>query len=222
MGRPEELDERLAALDKAVELNPQCVDAYDLRALSLAAAGRREEAAAACRPAIFGDHQPAELRARGAWLAAERGDRATAIAEMRAVVAESPAVFDAWGSLHQWCHDAKDLKGSLEAAEAMVRIAPQYGVAYGCLGEARAACKDGKGAAAAYRLALEISPAYEFAANCAVRPANRRQGLEIGRGDAGRRAATLAIVLHPLARGSGSRSTIATAMPHARPSAGSA
>ena len=106
--RPEELDARLAALDKAIELNPQCIDAFDLRARSLAAAGRWEEAAAACRPAVFGEHPPVELRARGAWIAAERGDRPRAIAEMRAVVAESPAMFEAWSSLHQWCHEAKD------------------------------------------------------------------------------------------------------------------
>ena len=92
---PEELDARLAALDKALELNPECVDAFDLRARSLAAARRWEEAYAACRPAVFKDDLPVELRARGAWIAAEQGDRMRAVAEMRQVVAESPAIFDA-------------------------------------------------------------------------------------------------------------------------------
>jgi len=41
---PEQLDERLEVLDKAVELSPRCEDAYDLRALSLACAGRWDEA----------------------------------------------------------------------------------------------------------------------------------------------------------------------------------
>ena len=160
---PEELDARLSALDKALELNPECVDAFDLRARSLATARRWEEAYAACRPAVFKDNLPVELRARGAWIAAEQGDRKRAVAEMRQVVAESPAMFDAWSSLHQWSNEAKDAKGSLEAAEAMVRIAPQYEFSYGCLGEARRMNKDRAGAIEAFRRALELKPEYEFA-----------------------------------------------------------
>ena len=144
-------------------LNPGCVDAFDLRARSLAAAGRWDEAYAACRPKVFGDKPPAELRARGAWLAAEQGDRQRAIAEMRQVVAESPAMFDAWSSLHQWCNESKDVQGSLAAAEAMVRISPQYQFGYGCLGEARRMGKDRAGAIEAFGRALELNPEYEFA-----------------------------------------------------------
>ena len=149
---PEELDSRLAALDKALELNPECVDAFDLRARSLAAARRWDEAFEACRPKVFGDHVPLELRARGAWIAAEQGDRKRAIREMRQVVAESPAIFDAWASLHQWSNEADDAQGSLEAAEAMVRISPQYEYSHGCLGQARKMCKNREGAIEAFRL----------------------------------------------------------------------
>ena len=88
---PEELDSRLAALDRALELNPECVEAFDIRARSLAAAGRWDEAFEACRPKIFAEHVPVELKARGARLAAEHGDRKRAIDEMKQVVAESPA-----------------------------------------------------------------------------------------------------------------------------------
>jgi len=160
---PEELDSRLAALDKTLSLNPECVEAFDLRARSLAAARRWEEAYAACRPPVFAEHPPVDLLARGAWIAAEQGERRRAIEEMRRVVAEAPAMFDAWTSLHQWCIEAKDAEGSLAAAEAMVRIAPQYELGYGCLGQSRTLCHNRHGAIEAYRRALEINPAYEFA-----------------------------------------------------------
>jgi tetratricopeptide (TPR) repeat protein len=160
---PEELESRLQALDKALSLNPECVEAFDLRARSLAAAGRWEDAYAACRPPVFGENVPVDLRARGAWIAAEQGDVRRAIEEMQRVVAESPAKFDAWTSLHQWCVEIKDAKGSLAAAESMVRIAPQYEYSYGCLGQARTICHDRDGAIEAYRRAMEINPGYEFA-----------------------------------------------------------
>ncbi len=163
--QPDEHDRRLAALDKALELNPECVDAHDLRARSLAAAKRWEDAYAACHPTVFGENPPVELRARVAWIAAQQGDRKRAIAEMRQVLANSPAMFDGWSSLYQWCVDAQDAKGSLEAAEAMVRIAPRNEYSHGCLGQARALSKDRAGAMEAYRRAMAMNPKYEFAGN---------------------------------------------------------
>ncbi len=59
---PAERDERLAALEKAISLNPHLVEAHRLRAITLAAAMRWEEARQACRPAVFGDQPPVVLR----------------------------------------------------------------------------------------------------------------------------------------------------------------
>ena len=184
---PEELDFRLAALDKAHDLNPECVEAFDLRARSLAAAGRWDEAYEACRPRVFAENVPLELRVRGAWVAAQHGERRRAIEEMRQVVAESPGTFDAWASLHQWCFEGEDAQGSLEAAEAMVRIAPQYEFSYGCLGAARKLSRNRAGAIEAYRRAVEINPKYEFAGNVLF-------DLYLEQNDLKSAAATLAIV----------------------------
>src|SRR6185503_9050146 len=63
---PEQLDERLAALDKCVALNPRNLDAHDLRARLLSAVGRFDEALAACRPSMWEASPPARLRARAA------------------------------------------------------------------------------------------------------------------------------------------------------------
>lgn len=162
---PEQLDECLAAIDKAVELNPRLTDAYDLRARVLAQAGRWEEAFAACEPPVWGDQPPTDLRARAAWLTAQRGDLHGAIERMRDVVAEEPLFYGAWSQLADWYQQVQDTAGNLEAAEAMVRISPQYEVSLGYLGEARIANGDREGASEAFRRAFDLNPQYEFAGN---------------------------------------------------------
>lgn len=162
---PDEMDERMAALDKAIELSPRCEDAYDMRAVSLAYAGRWDEAQEACRPSPWNDRPPIILRARSAWLEAEQGNLQGAIAGMREVVEDEPYFFEAWSRLADWNSQAGDDAGYLEAAEMLVRLRPQYEVGYGYLGEARLLNKDREGAREAYQRAVELNPAYEFAGN---------------------------------------------------------
>jgi tetratricopeptide (TPR) repeat protein len=162
---PEQLDERLAAIDKAIELNVRCTDAHDLRATALGQAGRWDEAEAACHPEAWNGHPPMELRARSAWLQAEQGNLGEAIERMKAVVADEPQFFGAWSRLADWCQHAEDKEGYLQASEALVRINPQYEVSYGYLGEARLLNGDRKGAVEAYRHGFELNPQYEFAGN---------------------------------------------------------
>lgn len=162
---PDELAERLAALDRAVELNPQCVDAYDKRAFALAKAGRFREAHAACEAGPFGEQQPSELRVRAAWIDAERGDWQTAIERIRPVLAEEPQYYSAWSLLAEWCRILQDGPGYLEASENLARLNPQSETTLGFLGEARLVNGDRDGAKAAYARAFELSPKYEFAGN---------------------------------------------------------
>ena len=160
---PEHLEERLTALDRAVALNPRCVDAYDLKAFLLAQAGRFDEALATCRPAIWPEHPPVELRAREAWIAAEQGRIEDAIAAMRAAVADEPNFYGGWHRLADWLRERQDAAAYLEAAKALVRIDPQYELSYGYLGEALLLNGDRRGAREAYRRAFELAPTYEFA-----------------------------------------------------------
>ena len=53
------LDERLAALARAVDLEPRLVEAHDLRAELLAADGRWDEALGACAPVSGPDSESA-------------------------------------------------------------------------------------------------------------------------------------------------------------------
>ncbi|MGO8689268.1 MAG: tetratricopeptide repeat protein [Thermoguttaceae bacterium] len=162
---PEQLDQRLAALDKALALDPRLIAAHELRAIALAGAGRWEEARQACCGPPWGDHPPRELRACAAWLHRKQGNLAEAIAQLRSLVADEPGFFAAWSRLWDWCRERNDYHGCLEAAEAMVRINPQYEVSLGCLGEAKRLLNDSAGARDAFRRAFEMVPAYEFAGN---------------------------------------------------------
>jgi tetratricopeptide (TPR) repeat protein len=162
LARPEDVDERLAALDKATALNPRLLDAHDLRATTLASANRWEEARTACRPAAWGEHPPLELRGRSAWLLAGQGKVTEAIAEMRKVLDEEPGYYWGWSRLWEWSRDAKEFGTCLEAAEALTRISPQYEVSLGYLGEARLLNKDNKGAREAFQRSFDLNPRYSY------------------------------------------------------------
>lgn len=165
LDEPDRLEERLAALDKAIDRNPRSVDAYDMRAVSFVREGRWDEALAECQPAVFGDKTPSALRARGAWIEAQRGDLKQAIEAMEAVVADEPQFFEAWLQLADWHQQLGDAKSYLQVAETMVRLRPQYEVSLGYLGEAKLVNEDRSGALEAFSRAFELAPAYEFAAN---------------------------------------------------------
>jgi tetratricopeptide (TPR) repeat protein len=162
---PDQLDERLAALAKAIELNPRCDDAYDVQAVSLALAGRWDEALASCRPAAWGDRPPPSLQVRAAWIEAQRGDLDTAIARLREIVQAEPQYVEAWSLLADWYAQRGDQEQYLEIAETLVRLRPQSEIAWGYLGEARLVQGDRDAAREAFRRALELNPTYEFAGN---------------------------------------------------------
>jgi len=161
---PEQLDERLDILEKVVKLNPRSQEAYDLRALSLANAGRWTEAQQACCPPPWEGAPPILLRARAAWIVSEQGNLKEAIARMRDVVRDDPFYYEGWSRLSEWYVRVQDSSNYLETAEMMVRLRPHYEFGYGCLGEARFMNGDRVGAIEAYRHALELSPSYEYAA----------------------------------------------------------
>jgi tetratricopeptide (TPR) repeat protein len=156
------LDERLAALDRAITLEPLEVDYHDYRAFLLARHGRFDDALAACAPAAFSS-PPARLRGRTAWIRAHQGDLEQAITLMRAVCDDEPRYNWGWTMLCEWHRDANQHEGYLHAARQLTRIAPLEAPPWGFLGEACERNRDAKGAAEAYRRAFEIDPGYTFA-----------------------------------------------------------
>lgn len=165
LDEPEQREERLAAVDKAIALSPRHTDAHDLRAVTLAQSESWEEARAACHPAVYGEHVPSELLARAAWIEAQRGDYAAAIAQMEQVVADEPGFYGAWTRLADWRQIQGDHEGYLKAAQAMAALDPHSEVNLGYLGEALLQTGDKAAAQAAFSKAFELNPRYEFGGN---------------------------------------------------------
>jgi cellulose synthase operon protein C len=165
LDRDDQREERYAAIEKALQLNPRYVDAHDWKARSLAGEMKWEEALAACAAEVWEGHPPSELKARAAWIEAQRGHLPAAIARMEAVVEESPGFFGAWSQLADWYQAIGDKDGNLRAAEALVRINPQYEVSLGYLADARLQNGDTAGAREALQRAFDLDPRYDFAGN---------------------------------------------------------
>lgn len=161
---PEQVDERISAIDRAIALNPREFEPYDMKAEYLASADRFDEAEAACGAAAWGEYHPIALRGRAAWIQARRGDIPGAIARMRSIVAEDPDYYWGWFNLAEWFSTAGTPADYLEAAEAMVRLSPDGPLGFGYRGEARLKLHDTAGAKRDFERAIELAPSYRFAA----------------------------------------------------------
>jgi len=160
---PLALDEKLAALERAETIEPRNPDIFDVRAVALAAAGRFDEALAACRPPVFGNSPPMTLLGRAAWLQAERGEVATAIENMQRAVRLFPNYYWGWNCLAEWQADQGKLAEALEAARHMERLAPRGIVPLGYIGNLQLQLGQAQEAEATFRKAFELDPGYEYA-----------------------------------------------------------
>jgi tetratricopeptide (TPR) repeat protein len=160
---PDTLDERINAFEKAVTLDPHNVEAIDLRAELLAEAGRFDEAQAACSLDRWDSRPPLYLRGRSAWIKARSGDLSGAIEQMKPLLLEDPDYYWGWKNLAEWTCEAAEPAEYLEAAEGMVRLAPEDPMALAYRAEAKAKLQDRDGAKADFRKAYELAPAYAFA-----------------------------------------------------------
>lgn len=162
-GDAADAETRLAAIDAAVRHYPGFAPAHDRRAEVLAHAGRFDEAAAACAPAMLGEPAPLPLRGRAAWVAAQRGDRLTAIEQMRQLVDSEPGYTWGWRQLAEWYDAVGKPEDAVRAADHLVRTAPNDPVALAIRGEARRALGDHRGAKADFQKAYDLDPSYDAA-----------------------------------------------------------
>jgi len=159
----DDLAERIAALDKAIELAPRFIDAYDQKAELLASLQQYDEALAALRLEHWGEEPPVPLLGRAAWIEAERGRLDAAIERMEQAVAIDPFYSWGWMQLADWRHAKEDEAGYLEAATELARINPNTPVALGYLGDAKRVNDQPAEAKALLRRAMELEPEYAFA-----------------------------------------------------------
>jgi predicted Zn-dependent protease len=156
------VDDRLAACRAVLKQYPQFVPAHDRLAEQLARAGQFEDALVACEPPGI-QPLPITLRGRAAWIVALRGDRNAAIDLMRKAVADDPDYTWGWRQITHWTDDLGRHKDCLEAAEQLVRLAPEDPYSFGIRGEAKRILGDHRGARDDYQKAYELDPTFEAA-----------------------------------------------------------
>ena len=159
---PESNDEVLAALDRAIALNPRGLEAYDLKAERLADMGRFDEAKAAALPDVFEDDPPMILQGRAAWVEARRGNLPLACREMQALVTLEPTYYWGWQQLAEWYNEAGRPAEFLEATEKLVELRPDNPIALAMRGEARLRNDDREGGKEDLRDAQHLEPGYSY------------------------------------------------------------
>jgi tetratricopeptide (TPR) repeat protein len=170
-------EERIEACRGAISIAPFDAEVHDLLIVTLAEAGRLDEATAACDPEVFGDELPSQLRARAAWLHDLRGSRESAISEMLSVAQRFPQETFAWECLDEWYEEGGDRAARLRAAAQCASKLPNRADVLRRLGSAQEAAgelESQKGrsstvvelrtkAKASYARALDLSPGYTAA-----------------------------------------------------------
>ncbi|MBL8190131.1 MAG: tetratricopeptide repeat protein [Acidobacteria bacterium] len=156
-------DDRLQALNRAIELDPRLVEGHSLRARLLTQLQCYDEARAACRPEVYGDNLPPELRCAEAIVDADRGDLPAAVEQLKKLVADEPNYYPAWSLLADWYRASESYADYLNAAQEMVRLVPHRSVPLGYLADAQLLNDHRKEAKETLRYAMTLDPAYEFA-----------------------------------------------------------
>ena len=159
---PESNEEVLAALDRAIVLNPRGLEAYDLKAERLAEAGRYDEAKAAATPTVFEHDPPMILQGRAAWVEARRGNLPLACREMQALVTLEPTYYWGWQQLAEWYNESGRPVEFLEATDKLVDLRPDNPIALAMRGEARLQNDDREGGKEDLRDAQQLEPGYSY------------------------------------------------------------
>lgn len=151
------------ALDRAIQLDDRCEDAYSLRAMVFADAGEFDQAVAACNPAVFGDSPPFDLKLTESRIVAQFQGPSPAIDILQKALDKEPEFHSGWIQLSDWYRDTDKRKDLLRCCEQMVRLEPHEAVSLAYLGEAYLNNERKEDALSTFQRAFELSPSYEFA-----------------------------------------------------------
>lgn len=154
------LDDRMAAVERALAIDPARADAVRVRMDLLAEAGRIDEAIAAVDAAPCRGPPPRELRLQTARLAHQAGRKDEARVALEALLSSEPDFLEAWEQAAEW-HDAAGRHAEcLEAARQVVRLSPHRGASHGWLGFALLAVGERAGGKEALRKAVRLEPTH--------------------------------------------------------------
>ncbi len=159
-------DERLAAVNRALELEQHSTEAWDLKAQFLTEAEHFDEAieacergTAACQTDIY------VLQGRRAWIEARRRQLADAVRLMREVLAENSSYVWGWHQLAVWLGEKGLFAEATSAFEQLQRLRPHDAWVNCQLGLARLKQDDKPGAEHAFKMALDAAPTDSAAAH---------------------------------------------------------
>jgi cellulose synthase operon protein C len=158
----EDRPEALAALDRAIDLDPYYTDGYDFKARLLVRDEEYEAALAVCNTAAWGADRPTSLRARAVWVEQQWGKHQDALDRLRELVAIEPDYEWAWLQLAQYFDRANNLDEYLPASQKLVELDPEDPVNWGYLGDAYYRTGAIVDAQAAWEKSLAISPNYDY------------------------------------------------------------
>ena len=163
LDQPHQVDDAIAALDKAIAIDPLLVSGYNQKSMLHCSVGRFEEARKVLETTAFGSNYPVELSIQSAIIVAEEGDIKEATAQMMEVLRTEPDNFAAWQYVADWCSvlEAKQLYA--RAARNMTRLRPQYHISWGYLAESCCNSDKTEEAKSHLRQALQLSPDYSYA-----------------------------------------------------------
>jgi tetratricopeptide (TPR) repeat protein len=120
-----QMAEALAAVERALQLDRQSIDAWDLKATLLAVAERFDEAVKACMEGMAACAADVHLLAgRRAWVEAQRRQMPEAIRQIKEVLANNQGYAWGWHELVSWLLHTEATAEALDALDRMRKIWP--------------------------------------------------------------------------------------------------
>ena len=160
-----ELTNRLKAVDRALELNPHLLEAWDFKAELLAGALQFDAAIEVCDKGIAACVTNSyTLRGRRAWIDAQRAKVPEAIRQMRAVLADNAGYAWGWHQLAIWLTSQNAFADAEEAITQLLKLQPQNSWAQRQLAVVRLKQGDKAGAQKVFSAVFDASPMDQFAA----------------------------------------------------------
>ena len=162
LSAPEHFDQRMEAIDKAIQANPLNNDGHAMKAHWFASAGHFEEAIAACNPAVYEGSPPLQLQLKQAEIYWQMQRCSEAIELMRHVTQQDADYHFAWSRLADWFDELNRPSDVKVAAMNMTRISPRDAVGWGFLGDACRRMGEKSQAKKHFRRSIDVDPKYEF------------------------------------------------------------
>ncbi len=156
-------DEKLDALDKAIECNPNYIAAYEEKIETLVQHERFTEARQVIADYDHSYGVPLALRRYGPWMDYRQGDVDKAILDLKAMLEDEPSYYNGWDMLATWCERNERPGDFLIAARKLVTLQPGNGDAWVELSDALLMNEERDEAKQTLLHALTLSPKHDYA-----------------------------------------------------------